>query len=476
MAAAGIYLFYVLYSNIEITLNEVGGGSEKSGHLVHPKELPKVKFSDVKGCDEVKVELEEFVSYLKNPSKIAKLGGRMPKGLLMIGPPGVGKTLLAKAMAGEAEVPFYYANASEFDGMFVGSGAKRIRMLYDEARKNTPCVVFLDEIDSIGAMRLMNSSSGNSYTSRDTIDQLLAALDGFKSNEGVLTIGATNFPQSLDEALTRPGRFDSKVHLPYPDLKGRQEILKLYLSKVVITETIDVKKLALNMIGFSGADISNIVNQAALNAASEGKKAVGIADLNAALDRARSGKEQKAKKYSEFNIRIITANQAGHALAGLLLGRDVHRSTMLPVNTDFGMTTLVPIEGSMSLPQIRDEIVFLMAGRAAEELLRGETSLSVYSSPCLLKASNSARNLIMNFGYSDKVGIINAKDRVSREVHALIDSESERIVRECYEEAMKLLKNHIKDLKKLQTLLREKESLSGKQIEELFGLQGKLMK
>jgi len=459
---------YVLYSSIEIKFFEEELKKGKTPKRV--KEMPKTKFSDVKGCDEVKVELEEFVSYLKNPAKIARLGGRMPKGLLMVGSPGVGKTLLAKALAGEAGVPFYYVNASEFDGMFVGSGAKMIRELYEEARKNTPCVVFLDEIDSIGPMRLMGS--GSAYTSRDTIDQLLAALDGFKSNEGILTIGATNFPQSLDNALTRPGRFDSKVTVGFPDKKGRIEILKLYISKVKMGETVDFDRLAQKLIGFNGADIANIVNQSALTAARQGKKAIMLGDLLEAAGRARNGKEQKTKKYTKANINTIATNQAGHALVALLTGREVIRVTVLPTGNSQGNTQLVPREHehSVAIADLKRAIMFMVAGRVAEQVLRegNMQEMSTYSSNAMQNAFKRARHLIVDFGYSEKIGIITGVKKVSNETHTLIDEETERVVTECVGEATALLKQHKAILIKLQQLLVNKEALNGDDIDRLL--------
>uniref|UniRef100_A0A8B9JDK0 YME1-like 1b n=1 Tax=Astyanax mexicanus TaxID=7994 RepID=A0A8B9JDK0_ASTMX len=403
---------------------------------VDPVQMKNVTFEHVKGVEEAKNELQEVVEFLRNPQKFTALGGKLPKGILLVGPPGTGKTLLARAVAGEADVPFYYASGSEFDEMFVGVGASRIRNLFREAKGNAPCVIFIDELDSVGGKRI--ESPMHPY-SRQTINQLLAEMDGFKPNEGVIIIGATNFPEALDNALIRPGRFDMQVTVPRPDVKGRTEILKWYLKKIKV----DPEIIARGTVGFSGAELENLVNQAALKAAVDGKDMVTMKELEFAKDKILMG-----RKNSIPNVLIMI----------LIV-------SMLPENDRWSETR----------SQLLAQMDVSMGGRVAEELIFGNENITTGASSDFDSATKIAKMMVTRFGMSEKLGVMTYTDlaKQSPETQAAIEQEVRTLLRDSYERAKALLKSRSKEHKNLAEALLRYETLDAKEIQMV--LEGKTL-
>eukprot|EP00249_Psilotum_nudum_P022121 c28385_g1_i1 orf=117-2852(+) len=446
------------------------GYAPKEYNKENTPEKTATTFKDVKGCDEAKSELEEIVEYLKNPAKFTRLGGKLPKGVLLIGPPGTGKTLLAKAVAGEAGVPFFYRAGSEFEEMFVGVGARRVRALFQAAKKKAPCIVFIDEIDAVGSTR----KQWEGHTKK-TLHQLLVEMDGFEANEGIILMAATNLPESLDPALTRPGRFDIHVVVTNPDVRGRQEILELYLQNKPLADDIDLKSLARGTTGFNGADLANLVNMAALKAAVDGTEKIMNAQLEFAKDKILMGTERKSLVLSEESRKLTAYHESGHAIVAFNTAGayPIHKATITPRGTSLGMVSQLPDkdENSLSKMQMLARLDVAMGGRVAEELIFGCDQVTSGARSDLQHATSLARHMVSECGMSDAVGpvFIGVDDhRPSQEIQRSIDSEVVRLLKEAYERVRTLLRKHEADLHALAMALLEHETLTAKQIQEIL--------
>ncbi|KDP22165.1 hypothetical protein JCGZ_25996 [Jatropha curcas] len=456
-------------------LGGIGTSGVGSGSSYTPKELNKevmpeknVKtFKDVKGCDDAKQELEEVVEYLKNPSKFTRLGGKLPKGILLTGAPGTGKTLLAKAIAGEAGVPFFYRAGSEFEEMFVGVGARRVRSLFQAAKKKAPCIIFIDEIDAVGSTR----KQWEGHTKK-TLHQLLVEMDGFEQNEGIILMAATNLPDILDPALTRPGRFDRHIVVPNPDVRGRQEILELYLQDKPLADNVDVKAIARGTPGFNGADLANLVNIAAIKAAVEGAEKLTAAQLEFAKDRIIMGTERKTMFISEESKKLTAYHESGHAIVALNTegAHPIHKATIMPRGSALGMVTQLPSsdETSISKKQLLARLDVCMGGRAAEELIFGQDHITTGASSDLHTATELAHYMVSSCGMSDAIGPVHIKERPSSEMQSRIDAEVVKLLREAYDRVKALLKKHEKALHALANALLEYETLSAEEIKRIL--------
>uniref|UniRef100_A0A8C2XAS4 ATP-dependent zinc metalloprotease YME1L1 n=1 Tax=Cyclopterus lumpus TaxID=8103 RepID=A0A8C2XAS4_CYCLU len=447
---------------------------------VDPVQVKNVTFEHVKGVEEAKNELQEVVEFLKNPEKFTALGGKLPKGVLLIGPPGTGKTLLARAVAGEADVPFYYASGSEFDEMFVGVGASRIRNLFREAKGNAPCVIFIDELDSVGGKRI--ESPMHPY-SRQTINQLLAEMDGFKPNEGVIIIGATNFPEALDNALIRPGRFDMQVTVPKPDVKGRTEILNWYLKKIkmdpgVRSESANI--IARGTVGFSGADLENLVNQAALKAAVDGKDMVTLKELEFAKDKILMGPERRSVEIDKKNKLITAYHESGHAIVAFYTkdAMPINKATIMPRGPSLGHVSMLPEDDrwSETRSQLLAQMDVSMGGRVAEEIIFGQEYITTGASSDFDGATKIAKMMVTRFGMCQKLGVMTYTDMTAQspETQAAVEHEVRVLLKESYERAKVLLKSHTKEHKDLADALLMYETLDAKEIKLV--LEGKWKK
>ncbi|XP_028790800.1 ATP-dependent zinc metalloprotease FTSH 11, chloroplastic/mitochondrial-like [Neltuma alba] len=457
------------------SLGGIGTSGVGSSSSYSPKELNKevmpeknVKtFKDVKGCDDAKQELEEVVEYLKNPSKFTRLGGKLPKGILLTGAPGTGKTLLAKAIAGEAGVPFFYRAGSEFEEMFVGVGARRVRSLFQAAKKKAPCIIFIDEIDAVGSTR----KQWEGHTKK-TLHQLLVEMDGFEQNEGIILMAATNLPDILDPALTRPGRFDRHIVVPNPDVRGRQEILELYLQDKPLAEDVDVKPLARGTPGFNGADLANLVNIAAIKAAVEGAEKLTAAQLEFAKDRIIMGTERKTMFISEESKKLTAYHESGHAIVAFNTegAHPIHKATIMPRGSALGMVTQLPSndETSISKKQLLARLDVCMGGRVAEELIFGQDHITTGASSDLHTATELAQYMVSNCGMSDAIGPVHIKERPSSEMQSRIDAEVVKLLREAYDRVKALLKKHEKALHALANALLEYETLSAEEIRRIL--------
>ncbi|XP_006115324.1 ATP-dependent zinc metalloprotease YME1L1 isoform X4 [Pelodiscus sinensis] len=441
---------------------------------VDPIQMKNVTFEHVKGVEEAKQELQEVVEFLKNPQKFTVLGGKLPKGILLVGPPGTGKTLLARAVAGEADVPFYYASGSEFDEMFVGVGASRIRNLFREAKANAPCVIFIDELDSVGGKRI--ESPMHPY-SRQTINQLLAEMDGFKPNEGVIIIGATNFPEALDNALIRPGRFDMQVTVPRPDVRGRTEILKWYLNKIKYDQAIDPEIIARGTVGFSGAELENLVNQAALKAAVDGKDMVSMKELEFSKDKILMGPERRSVEIDDKNKTITAYHESGHAIIAYYTkdAMPINKATIMPRGPTLGHVSLLPENDrwSETRSQLLAQMDVSMGGRVAEELIFGSDHITTGASSDFDNATKIAKMMVTRFGMSEKLGVMTYSDtaKLSPETQSAIEQEIRTLLRDSYERAKNILKIHAKEHKNLAEALLTYETLDAKEIQIV--LEGK---
>ncbi|XAO70606.1 MAG: ATP-dependent zinc metalloprotease FtsH [Acetobacteraceae bacterium] len=449
----------------------------------------KVTFSDVAGIDEAKSELEEIVDFLKDPQKFTRLGGKIPKGALLVGPPGTGKTLLARAIAGEANVPFFSISGSDFVEMFVGVGASRVRDMFEQGKKSAPCIIFIDEIDAVGRHRGAGLGGGNDEREQ-TLNQMLVEMDGFESNEGVILIAATNRPDVLDPALLRPGRFDRQVVVPNPDVTGRERILRVHMRKVSLGNDVDPRVIARGTPGFSGADLANLVNEAALMAARLGKRSVSMRDIEAAKDKVLMGAERRSMVMSEEDRRLTAYHEGGHALCAMLTpGCDpVHKVTIIPRGRALGLVMSLP-EGdaySKTKSKCLAELVLAMGGRAAEEVIFGKENICTGASSDIKMATDQARRMVTEWGMSEKLGTIAYGDNgqevflghsvtqnkpVSEATAQEIDREVRDIVDHAYRRAHSLLLEHIDDLHRLAEVLLEFETLTGDEISQL--LKGK---
>jgi cell division protease FtsH len=467
---------------------QIGGNKAlsfgKSRARMLTEERKKVTFSDVAGIDEAKEEVLEIIEFLKDPRKFQKLGGRIPKGVLIVGPPGTGKTLLAKAIAGEAGVPFFSISGSDFVEMFVGVGASRVRDLFEQGKKHAPCIIFIDEIDAVG--RLRGAGLGGGHDEREqTLNQLLVEMDGFDTTEGVILIAATNRPDVLDPALLRPGRFDRQVVVNRPDLRGRSEILKVHTKKVPVAVDVELEKIARGTPGFSGADLENLVNEAALWAARQNKKEVELVDFEMAKDKVLMGAERKSMILSDEEKRITAYHEAGHALmAKLLPGTDpVHKVTIIPRGRALGVTMQLPTDDrhNYSKEFLYNTLAILMGGRVAEELVLKHITTGAGND--LERATDLARKMVCEWGMSEKLGPLTfgrkeeeiflgreiaTKRDFSEQVALEIDTEIRRLVNENYERAKRLLTEHMRSLKALAEALLEKEVLDAPEIDQIL--------
>ncbi|MEI6704703.1 MAG: ATP-dependent zinc metalloprotease FtsH, partial [Deltaproteobacteria bacterium] len=471
-----------------------GGGKAMSFGKSRDKDLTestvKITFEDVAGIEEAKEELEEIIAFLKDPKKFTKLGGKIPKGVLLIGPPGTGKTLLARAVAGEAGVPFSSISGSDFVEMFVGVGASRVRDLFLKGKKRAPCIIFIDEIDAVGRHR--GAGLGGGHDEREqTLNQLLVEMDGFESNEGVILIAATNRPDVLDPALLRPGRFDRQVVVPRPDVKGREMILKVHSKKVPLAETVDLAVIARGTPGFSGADLANLVNEAALLAARHNKTIVEPSDFDSAKDKVLMGAERRSLVISDVEKKSTAYHEAGHTLvAKLVPGTDpIHKVSIIPRGRALGVTMQLPIEDkhSYSREVLLARIAVLMGGRAAEELIFNTFTTGAGND--IEQATDMARKMVCEWGMSDRMGPLSfgKKDEsiflgrematsknFSEQTAERIDDEIKRIVDESYDRALTLLRGNLQTLHNLSEYLIEVENLSGLQVDEIIS-SGKLI-
>ncbi|SBT42125.1 ATP-dependent metalloprotease [Plasmodium ovale wallikeri] len=470
--------FLILVAAASVYLEGVSQNVQKGIGVVNKKIIPvenvKVTFADVKGCDEVKQELEEIIDYLKNSDKFTKIGAKLPKGILLSGEPGTGKTLIARAIAGEANVPFLQASGSEFEEMFVGVGARRIRELFQAAKKHAPCIVFIDEIDAVGSKR---SNRDNSAV-RMTLNQLLVELDGFEQNEGIVVICATNFPQSLDKALVRPGRLDKTIVVPLPDINGRYEILKMYSSKIVLSKDVDLHVLSRRTVGMTGADLKNILNIAAIKCSVEGKKAVDMNSIEQAFDRVVVGLQRKSP-LNEEEKNITAYHEGGHTLVNFYTkGSDpVHKATIMPRGMSLGVTWKIPISDkySQKIKDVQSEIDVLMGGLVSEEIIFGKNNVTTGCSSDLQRATHIAQSLVMNYG----VGIneenismfLQDKKNISEEMKIKIDKSIQRILLDSYNRAKTVLNQHIDELHRVASALVEYETLTSDEIK--LAMQGK---
>ena len=444
----------------------------------------KVTFADVAGCDEAKQEVTEVIEFLRDPSKFTRLGGKIPKGVLLVGPPGTGKTLLARAIAGEAEVPFFTISGSDFVEMFVGVGASRVRDMFEQAKKNAPCIVFVDEIDAMGRHRGAGIGGGNDEREQ-TLNQMLVEMDGFDTNEGVIIVAATNRPDVLDPALLRPGRFDRQVVVPRPDLKGREEILRVHMRKVPLASDVDVKVLARGTPGFSGADLANLVNEAALNAARFGSDKVGKADFEAAKDKVMMGTERRSMLLSDEQKKTTAYHEGGHTLVAKYLKHadPVHKVSIIPRGMALGVTMQLPEEDKYNHDReyLEDQIAIMMGGRLGEELVLGQ--MTTGASNDFERATGLARKMVTMWGMTDELGPMvygeNEQElflgrevarthNVSESTAQKIDTEVRKLIDKNYARARKILEEHMDQLHLLAEALIEYETLEGDEIDDVM--------
>ncbi len=480
----GVWIFFMRQM-------QAGGGKAmsfgKSRAKLMTDSQEKVTFEDVAGIEEAKEELEEIVEFLRDPKKFTRLGGRIPKGVLLVGSPGTGKTLLARAIAGEADVPFFSISGSEFVEMFVGVGASRVRDLFVQGKKNAPCIIFIDEIDAVGRHR--GAGLGGGHDEREqTLNQLLVEMDGFESNEGVILISATNRPDVLDPALLRPGRFDRQVVVPIPDLKGREGIVKVHLKKKVVSKDVDATILARGTPGFTGADIENMINEAALMAARRGKDTVDMVDFEDAKDKVLMGAERNSMIISDEEKKITAYHESGHTLVAKLLPNTdpIHKVTIIPRGRALGLTQQLPEDEKHTYPKdyLLNNIAILMGGRAAEEIVLNMQTTGAGND--IEKASDLARKMVCDYGMNENLGPLafgKGEEQIflGREISQhrdyseltaqKIDDEVRNIVNNAYEKSSKLIKDNVDTLHTMAEALLEKETLDGKDIDKIMGIK-----
>jgi cell division protease FtsH len=479
----GVWIFFMRQM-------QSGGGRAmgfgKSRARLLTEKVGRVTFDDVAGIDEAKGELEEIVEFLRDPQKFQRLGGKIPKGVLLVGPPGTGKTLLARAIAGEANVPFFTISGSDFVEMFVGVGASRVRDMFEQGKKNAPCIIFIDEIDAVGRHRGAGLGGGNDEREQ-TLNQLLVEMDGFEANEGVILIAATNRPDVLDPALLRPGRFDRQVVVPNPDVAGREKILKVHMRKVPLAPDVDAKVIARGTPGFSGADLANLVNEAALLAARRGKRLVTMAEMEDAKDKVMMGAERRSMVMTEKEKELTAYHEAGHALVALSVPQHdpLHKVTIIPRGRALGLTMSLPERDRLSLTKLEMEsrLAMMFGGRVAEEIVFGPENVTTGAANDIQQATGLARRMVSEFGMSEKLGRVryHANDQevflghavtqtqnVSEATAEVIDAEIRRLIETSEAEARRILTERIEDLHKIARGLLEFETLSGEEIRALL--------
>ena len=479
----GIWIFFM--RQMQSSSGKAMGFGKSKAKLLTEKS-GRVTFDDVAGIDEAKDELQEVVEFLKDPHKFQRLGGKIPKGVLLVGPPGTGKTLTARAVAGEANVPFFTISGSDFVEMFVGVGASRVRDMFEQAKKNAPCIVFIDEIDAVGRHRGAGLGGGNDEREQ-TLNQLLVEMDGFEANEGVILIAATNRPDVLDPALLRPGRFDRQVVVPNPDIGGREKILRVHMRKVPLAPDVDARVIARGTPGFSGADLANLVNEAALMAARANKSAVSMAEFEGAKDKVMMGAERRSMVMTEQEKKLTAYHEAGHAVAALhMVDSDpIHKATIIPRGRALGMVMRLP-EGdriSVSRDKLKADLVVAMGGRIAEEMIFGHGKVTTGASGDITMATNMARKMVTEWGMSDRLGPLRyssneehvflghsvaQQKNISEETAKIIDEETKLIVEGAYAQCQKILTDYRHELETVAQGLLEYETLSGDEIKALL--------
>ena len=478
----GVWIFFMRQANSGN--NKAMSFGKSRARLI--ENTKKVTFKDVAGADEAKQELEEIIDFLKDPDKFQRLGGKIPKGVLMVGPPGTGKTLLAKAVAGEADVPFFSISGSDFVEMFVGVGASRVRDMFAQAKKNAPCLLFIDEIDAVGRHRGAGLGGGNDEREQ-TLNQLLVEMDGFEANENVILIAATNRPDVLDPALLRPGRFDRQVTVTNPDKKGREEILKVHVKKVPLAKDVNLSVIARGTPGFSGADLANLVNEAALLAARKNKHKVTSSDFDEAKDKVLMGSERRSMAMDENEKKLTAYHEAGHAICSLYVESTdpIHKATIIPRGRALGMVQQLPEKDQYSYSRIKmlSRLIIMMGGRVAEELKFGEKNVTSGASSDIAAATNLARSMVTEWGMSEKLGpvlyaentgevflgkSVTQSKNMSEETARLVDAEIKQLVVDAHDKAYKLLQEKSEEWERLAQALLEYETLTGEEIEQVI--------
>jgi cell division protease FtsH len=479
LVLVGVYIFFL--RQMQSGTGRAMGFGKSRARLLTEKH-GRVTFEDVAGIDEAKAELEEIVDFLKDPQKFQRLGGKIPKGCLLVGPPGTGKTLLARAIAGEANVPFFTISGSDFVEMFVGVGASRVRDMFEQAKKNAPCIVFIDEIDAVGRHRGAGLGGGNDEREQ-TLNQLLVEMDGFESNEGVILIAATNRPDVLDPALLRPGRFDRQVIVPNPDVGGREKILKVHMRKVPLAPDVDPRVLARGTPGFSGADLANLVNEAALRAARVGKRLVTMADFEYAKDKVLMGTERRSMAMTDEEKKLTAYHEAGHALVAMHVPKSdpLHKVTIIPRGRALGVTMQLPERDHLSHTKqfLESRLAIMFGGRIAEEIIFGPENVTTGAASDIQVATQTARGMITAFGMSEKLGrvryqaneqevflghAVTQTQNVSEATAQLIDQEVRRLIEEAEGRARQILTDRLEDLHLIAKALLEYETLSNDEI------------
>ena len=485
----GIIVIVLLFGLLLINPGNQGGNKTMSfgksrARMINPSDKNRVTFDDVAGVDEEKEELEEIVEFLKNPRKFTEMGARIPKGVLLVGHPGTGKTLLAKAVAGEAGVPFFFISGSDFVEMFVGVGASRVRDLFEEAKKKAPCIIFIDEIDAVGRQR--GAGLGGGHDEREqTLNQLLVEMDGFSANEGVIVLAATNRPDILDKALLRPGRFDRQIVVSNPDVKAREQILEVHSRKKKLADDVDLKTIAKNTSGFSGADLENVLNEAALLAARRNLNEIGMQEVEDAMVKVTMGPEKRTRVRSEKEQKLVAFHEAGHAVVSRFLPTQdpVHQISIVPRGMAGGYTMYRPTEDKsfMSRTEMVENIVSLLGGRVAEQLVLND--ISTGASNDIERATQIARSMVTKYGMSERIGTItlgSSQEEVflgrdfaqakeySEETANLIDEEVKSIIDFAYKKAEEILKANMEKLTKVANVLLEKEKIDGDEFDEIF--------
>lgn len=480
----GVWIFFMRQMQSKGGGGAMGFGKSRARLLT--EHHGRVTFDDVAGIEEAKAELEEVVEFLKDPQKFQRLGGKIPKGALLVGPPGTGKTLVARAVAGEANVPFFTISGSDFVEMFVGVGASRVRDMFEQGKKNAPCIIFIDEIDAVGRHRGAGLGGGNDEREQ-TLNQMLVEMDGFEGHEGVIILAATNRPDVLDPALLRPGRFDRQVVVPLPDLNGREQILKVHMKKVPLSGNVEPMVLARGTPGFSGADLANLINEAALMAARRGKRVVGMEEFEDAKDKVMMGSERKSMVMSDEEKKLTAYHEAGHAVVALNEPESdpIHKATIIPRGRALGLVMRLPERDriSVSRAKLKADLAVAMGGRIAEEIIFGADNVTTGASSDIQMATDMARRMVTEWGMSDKLGPLHygsnqeevflghsvaQSKNVSEETARLVDSEIQEIVGAAYKRAEIMLKEKIDQLHLIAKALLEYETLSGVDIQKLI--------